>query len=82
VNRYETIDFVMSSDAPPPVRPDPTPRTHAFQCRDGSRLEVLNEKTGSFRVVTPGDPVDFYGFAQEIVYSNTLSGQFFASRAN
>jgi hypothetical protein len=79
MKRYETVDFI----APPPVRPDPTPRptVTAFERADGSRLEVLNDSTGSYRILTPGDPVPHYGRAVAIEYQPTLAREFFAQRA-
>lgn len=73
MKRYDTVDFAMTG----PLQPALT----TFNAADGSRLEVLNDSTGTYRVVTPGDPVPRYGRAEQVVYEPTLARQYFAQRA-
>lgn len=71
---YETVDFAMTGSL--------TPSLTTFKRADGSQLEVLNDSTGTFRIVKPNDPVPQYGRAVEIIYQPTLAREFFAQRAN
>lgn len=78
MKKYDTVDFVMQPEGAPVA---PVPSLTTFKRADGSSLEVLNDSTGSYRIVTPGDPVPRYGRAVEIVYQPTLAREFFAQRA-
>jgi hypothetical protein len=84
VKRYDTVDFIvplLPSTLPHPTGVFPPPALTTFNAADGSRLEVLNDSTGSFRIVTPGDSVPHYGRAVEIIYQPTLAREYFAQRA-
>lgn len=74
MKKYDTVDFAITE----PLQPSLT----TFNAADGSRLEVLNDSTGSYRILSPGDSVPRYGRAHEIVYQPTLAREFFAQRAN
>lgn len=74
MKKYDTVDFAMTGPL--------TPSLTTFKRADGSSLEVLNNTTGSYRIVTPGDEVAQYGRAVEIVYQPTLAREFFAQRAS
>lgn len=73
MKKYDTVDFALTA----PMQPSLT----TFHAADGSRVEVLNESTGSYRIVKPNDPVPHYGRAVEIVYQSSLAREFFAQRA-
>lgn len=80
MRKYDTVDFVMPGPVAQVARPL-QPSLTTFEREDGSRLEVLNDTTGSYRIVTPGNDVPRYGRAVEIVYQSTLAREFFAQRA-
>jgi hypothetical protein len=81
MRKYDTVDFVMmpASEGGGAVQVQPSLTT--FDRADGSKLEVLNDSTGTYRIVTPGNPNPFYGRAHEIVYQSTLAREFLAQRA-
>lgn len=56
------------------------PSLTTFERADGSRIEVLNGSTGSYRIVTLNDPVPRYGRAVNIEYQPTLAREYLAQR--